>query len=131
MKNELNVLFRAKAEFLIQKAGEHHYFNGSRPSYQLALQLRSNERQACISAIQSSGGNIVTTATEINTVFSCFYKELYRSDFILSKDKYNTFFTELNMKKLFDTEAADLGANISNFISNIFIKRAMGYCTRN
>lgn len=113
MKSELNSLFREKAEFLIQKSREHHYFNGSRPSHQLALRLRSNERRACISAIQSSDGNIVTTPTEINATLVCFYKNLYKSDMIFNKERFENFLTNINIRKLSETEAVNLGENIS------------------
>lgn len=44
VKSELNALLRVEAEFLIQRSREHHYFNGSKPSHELTMQLRSNER---------------------------------------------------------------------------------------
>jgi len=113
VKSELNSILGVKAEFLIKKSREHHYFNGSRPSHQLALRLNSNERRACISAIQCSGGNIVTTPTEINAAFVCFYKDLYKSDIMFNKERCKNFLTDVSIRKLSEMEAAELGENIS------------------
>ena len=77
------------------------------------MRIRTNERRACISAIQAAEGKICTTPEEINTVFLDFYKNLYISEISFSTDEFRHFFSDLNLGKLPSLEAEDLGDSIS------------------
>ena len=65
-KKELNSLVRQRAEFLIHRTRQNHYFEGARPSRSLAISLRASEHFTHIPSIKTSEGALVTDLKLIN-----------------------------------------------------------------
>lgn len=113
IKNELNILLRERAEFLIKRVRQNYYFNGSRPSHLLALKLRSNEKLSNITAIKSHDGVLVTGQAQINNVFRRFFSELYASEILNETSDTAPFLQSLDLPQLSTEQTSHLDQDIS------------------
>lgn len=113
LKTELNQLLRVKAEFLIQRTRQNYYFNGSRPSHLLALQLRNNEKYANIPAIRLCSGELTNDQQDINNAFQSFYSNLYTSESTCDNATISSFLSSLNLPTLSTDESETLGQPIT------------------
>uniref|UniRef100_A0A3B1ICK8 Reverse transcriptase domain-containing protein n=1 Tax=Astyanax mexicanus TaxID=7994 RepID=A0A3B1ICK8_ASTMX len=113
IKNELNILLRERAEFLIKRVRQNYYFNGSRPSHLLAQKLRSNEKFSSITTIKSHDGVFVTDQTQINNVFCSFFSKLYASEISSEALDFASFFQSLDLPHLSMEQTSLLDQDIS------------------
>ena len=108
IRDELNSLFRQRAEFLIHRTRQNHYFEGARPSRSLAISLRACETFAHIPSIKTPEGVLVTDPKLINNTFRSFYSNLYSSEVPYDSSKFDLFFKTLKLTKLLPQEAMSL-----------------------
>lgn len=71
-KSELNDLLHRKAEFIMHRVRQKHYFQGSRPSRLLALKIKQCEARSTIDTIRSPTKGLVVEPKEINDTFKLF-----------------------------------------------------------
>uniref|UniRef100_A0A8C9X7I8 Reverse transcriptase domain-containing protein n=1 Tax=Sander lucioperca TaxID=283035 RepID=A0A8C9X7I8_SANLU len=109
---KLNNILRLRAEFQIHRTRRNYYFNGSRPSHLLSLNLQKCEKYSNITAI-SSDQKLLTAPKEINTAFQNFYADLYKSEISLDKTKCDTFLQDLELPTLTPEDAQRLGEPIT------------------
>lgn len=102
IESELNMLNLKRGEFLVHRARQSSYIDGSSPSFLLASKIRTNERLADIPFIMSNEGVLLNDPLSINLEFQHFYKTLYTSelDRPTSTKELDSFFVGLNLPKL-------------------------------
>ncbi len=90
VRKELNLLFRERDTFLIERSRQNYYFQGSGPSHLLALRLRNSEK--CANMVKSQTGEVLTDQKSINDTFRSFYCDLYSSNSKCEPTSYTSFF---------------------------------------
>ena len=110
--SELNALITKRSEFLVHRAKQSDYLDGSKPSYLLASKIRYNEGLADIPSIINEAGTLVHDPSLINLEFQKFYKTLYTSD-ITNTEELEHFFIGLDLPHLSLIEAETLEAPIT------------------
>ena len=100
VKAELNAFLMRRAEFLVHRARETQYLNGTRPSFVLLRKIHCNDKKADIVPIQNREGEVIYDTLEINHEFKLFYQQLYSSEVTFSKNYIVSFFDGLNVPKL-------------------------------
>lgn len=113
VRKKLNLLYRERAEFLIQRSRQNYYFQGSRPSHLLALRLRNSEKFANITAVKSQTGEVLTDQKSINDTFRSFYRDLYSSNSKCESASYTSFLSTLNLPHLAESDSESLARPLS------------------
>ena len=91
VRAELDELLRHKAEFLMHRTREIHYFEGSRPSRALAISLKACENFASIAAIRNSQGVLSDDPKQISENLASFFAKQYESEISYDQNLTDTF----------------------------------------
>ena len=108
LRTEMNSLHKHRAEFLIHRTRQKHYFEGSRPSRSLAISLKASENFANISSIKSQKGKVAVDPDEINSIFRSYYSNLYTSEINFDQIKTDKFFENLHIAGLSSSDALSM-----------------------
>ena len=80
LQTDYDILSTDKAEHLLRRSKGTYYEYGDKASHLLALQLKRQSASNFISQIYDSSHSLITSPSEINSIFASYYSNLYQSE---------------------------------------------------
>uniref|UniRef100_A0A3P8RWJ4 Reverse transcriptase domain-containing protein n=1 Tax=Amphiprion percula TaxID=161767 RepID=A0A3P8RWJ4_AMPPE len=103
LKYNLHDIYNKKAEYALFRLKTHFYENGEKTGKLLARQLKKIDSQNVITAIKKDD-KLVTSSSDINTVFKTFYQNLYTSENKTNTKQLDEFFDKITIPKISQEE---------------------------
>ncbi len=111
-KFQLNLLYHKKAEYALFRTKQTYWEMSERPGRLLAYHLKQQDSINHIAGTRRPDGHISTSSKQITESFRSFYNTLYSSQGDLDKQKFDSFFADLNLLQLSDRDRNFLEAPI-------------------
>ena len=115
LTTELDLLLTTEAERLLLQSYGSLYEHGDKAGRLLAHQLKAKKASNQIIQIRDESGMVVTDSTKINTSFSSFYQQLYKSESPDDETHMDAFFQKLDIPRVSpnDNQALDAPLTLS------------------
>lgn len=113
LQTEFDLLTTNKAEFLLKRTRATYYEHGDRAGRLLASQLRHQTASQLITQVYDSSNNLINDPVKINSEFSSFYSNLYKSEANVDIAAIQSFLSQLEIPKISPDIANSLDEPIS------------------
>lgn len=113
LQTEFDLLSTSRAEHLLLRTRATYYEHGDRASRLLASQLRHQNASRFISQIYDSSKNLTTDPMNINSEFSSFYSNLYKSQPPPDSSAMNSFLNNLDIPTVSEETVRSLDEPLS------------------
>lgn len=113
LQTEFDLLTTNKAEFLLKRTRATFYEHGDRAGRLLASQLRHQTASQLITQVYDSSNNLINDPIKINSEFSSFYSNLYKSEANVDIVVIQSFLSQLEIPKISPDIANSLDEPIS------------------
>lgn len=108
LQTEFNLLTTKQTENLLNKCRHKTYEHGEKIGKILAHQLRQQQVEQTIPAINTESGLKLTEPLDINQRFKEYYSQLYMSESIGNKQVFDSFFSKFNLPTIDNKSAQNL-----------------------
>ena len=115
LTTELDLLLTTEAEQLLLQSYGSLYEHGDKAGCLLAHQLKAKKASNQIIQIRDESGMVVTDSTKINTSFSSFYQQLYKSESPNDETHMDAFFQKLDIPRVSPNDNQALDAPLTVF----------------